>query len=44
MMTNGTSDSFTRRTAMIIFLWMLAMLIGGLLLLNFADTLASALA
>jgi len=43
-MTAEENDSFTRRTAIIIFLWLLAMLVGGLLLLNFADTLAGALA
>jgi hypothetical protein len=43
-MSSSTSDSFTRRTAIIIFLWLLAMLLGGLLLINFADVLRNMLA
>jgi len=43
-MSNSTSDSFARRTAIIIFLWLLAMLIGGLLLINFGDALQNVLA
>jgi hypothetical protein len=34
-------ESYTRRTAIITFLWLVAMFIGGLLLLTFSDAFQS---
>lgn len=38
-MASWTSDSFVRRSVVITFLWLVAMLLGGLLLINFGDAL-----
>lgn len=38
-MAGWTSDSYVRRSVVITFLWLVAMLVGGLLLINFGDTL-----
>jgi len=37
-------DTFVRRSVVITFLWLVAMLVGGLLLINFGDALQSAFA
>ena len=42
-MANWTSDSYTRKTVVITLLWLVAMLLGGLLLLQFGGALESAL-
>ena len=43
-MTTWTEDSFIRRSVIITFLWLLAMLLGGVLLLRFGDVIQSAFA
>lgn len=43
-MATWIRDSFVRRSVVITFLWMVAMLVGGLLLLYFGATLQSAFA
>jgi len=42
-MTNWTDDAFMRRSVTITFLWLVAMLMGGLLLVFFGDVLMNAL-
>lgn len=44
VMANWTDDGYVRRSVVITFLWLVAMLVGGLLLLNFGDALQSAFA
>lgn len=43
-MTTSSDDNYLRRNAIITFLWLVAMLVGGLLLINFGDVLRSTLA
>ena len=38
-MTTEASDSYVRENATIVFLWLVAMLVGALLLLYFSPTL-----
>jgi hypothetical protein len=43
-MTAATEeDDYVRRSVIITFLWLVAMLVGGLLLLTFGDALMNAL-
>jgi hypothetical protein len=43
-MTTWTDDSFMRNSVVITLLWLVAMLLGGLLLLQFGDVLQSTFA
>jgi hypothetical protein len=43
-MANSTGDSYIRRYVVITVLWLLAMFLGGLLLLNFGEPLRELLA
>ena len=43
-MSNSDGDSYVRRNVVITVLWLLAMLLGGLLLLNFGEALSNLLA
>jgi len=38
-MTTWTEDPFIRRSVLITFLWLLAMLVGGIVLLRFGDVI-----
>ncbi|MFB6141269.1 MAG: hypothetical protein ABEJ26_12650 [Halosimplex sp.] len=38
-MATWTEDSFVRRSVLITFLWLLAMLVGGVFLLRFGDVI-----
>jgi len=38
-MATWLEDSFVRRSVIITFLWLLAMLVGGVLLLRFGDVI-----
>lgn len=42
-MANSTGDTYVRRTVIITLLWLVAMLIGGLLLLQFGGALQDAI-
>ncbi|MFC7142238.1 hypothetical protein ACFQMA_20665 [Halosimplex aquaticum] len=40
-MATWTEDPFVRRSVIITFLWLLAMLVGGMVLLRFGDVIQS---
>jgi len=43
-MSASDEDSYLKRSVVITFLWLVAMLVGGLLLINFGDALQRAFA